>query len=173
MPQTNDRSAPATALDPAVTAQLPRAIQLAVDNAARGELPFGALVVRDGIVLATGVNTALRDHDPVAHAEVAAIRNACRNVGDLYLTGATVVSSCEPCGVCHAVAAAADVAGIVYAAAKEDIPDLGHPAPPAAADLAVRMQLGLRALAPDQIVYAPTDGADEPFRRFLGGSAQR
>jgi tRNA(Arg) A34 adenosine deaminase TadA len=56
-----------------VSALLSRAVQIAVDNAAAGQLPFGALVVRDGTVLATGVNTALRDHDPVAHAEVAAV----------------------------------------------------------------------------------------------------
>lgn len=53
---------------------LSRAVALALDNAVAGQLPFGALVIRDGTVVATGVNTALRDHDPTAHAEISAIR---------------------------------------------------------------------------------------------------
>jgi guanine deaminase len=146
---------------------LARAVQLAVDNAAAGQLPFGALVVRDGTVLATGVNTALRDHDPVAHAEVAAVRNACRSLGTVHVTGATIYSSCEPCAICHAVAAAAGVVRIVYAAPKEDVPDLGYPAPSDNVGLMVRMQALLRAAAPEQIVHLPIDGATEPFRRFL------
>ncbi len=61
---------------------LARAIELAVENAERGQLPFGALVVRDGHILAEGVNTALKDSDPTAHAEVAAVRRACAEVAD-------------------------------------------------------------------------------------------
>jgi hypothetical protein len=75
--------------------------------------------------------------------------------------------------VCHAVAAATDVAGIVYAARKEDIPDLGYPAPPDAADLAATMQHVLRAAAPEQIVHVPAEGAEAPFRRFLSGRTPR
>lgn len=146
---------------------LARAVQLALDNAVEGQLPFGALVVRDGSVLATGVNTALRDRDPVAHAEVAAVRNACRSLGAVHLTGATIYSSCEPCAVCHAVAAAVGVVRIVYAAPKEEVPDLGYPAPSDNYPLLVRMQELLRSAAPEQIVHVPTEGATEPFRRFL------
>lgn len=109
---------------------LSRTVALAVDNAAAGQLPFGALIVRDGAVVATGVNTALRDRDPTAHAEVAAVRNACQAVGALHVTGATIVSSCEPCAMCHAAAATAGAARIVYAAPREAVPDLGYPAPP-------------------------------------------
>src|SRR5690606_15062535 len=101
--------------DPATADLLAEAVRLAVDNAAAGQLPFAALVVRDGTVLATGVNTALRDHDPVAHAEVEAVRAACRALGVQHLTGATLVSSCEPCAVCRAVAALAGITRIVYA----------------------------------------------------------
>ena len=158
---------------PAETELLARAVQLALDNAAGGQLPFGALVVRDGAVLATGVNTALRDHDPTAHAEVAAVRNACRDLGELHLAGTTLVSSCEPCAVCHAVAAAAGVARVVYAASKEYVPDLGPPAPAGTGELMVRMQQALREAAPEQVVHVPIPGADEPFRRFLAGGAGR
>lgn len=142
------------------------AVRLAAENADAGQLPFGALVVHDGKVVATGVNTALRDHDPTAHAEVAAIRAACQELGTLHLGGATVVSSCEPCAVCHSVAAVAGVGRIVYAAPKELVPDLGYPAPPDPTDLAGRMQASLRGLAPEQIVHVPTEGADEPFTRY-------
>jgi tRNA(Arg) A34 adenosine deaminase TadA len=152
-------------------ALLQRAVRLACDNADAGQLPFGALVVRDGAVLATGVNTAIRDRDPTAHAEVAAIRNACRAVGDVYLTGATVISSCEPCAVCHTVAAGTGVERILYAAPRESVPDLGYPAPTDVGDVMVRMQNVLRAMAPGQLVHVETDGADEPFRRFVAGRA--
>lgn len=152
-------------------AWLRRVVRLACDNAHAGQLPFAALVVRDGTVLATGVNTALRDNDPTAHAEIAAIRTACGVVGDVYVTGATVVSSCEPCAMCHTVAAATGVERILYAAPRELVPDLGHPAPPDIAALATRMQDVLRATAPDQLVHVETDGADVPFERYLLGRA--
>jgi len=148
-----------------------RAVRLASDNAAAGQLPFGALVVRDGEVLATGVNTALHDRDPAAHAEVTAVRAACAVAGEVHVTGAIVVSSCEPCALCHAVAATAGIERIYYAAPKEYVPDLGYPAPTVHADLLVSMQRLFREAAPDQIVYVPTEGADEPFRRYLEGRA--
>ncbi|WP_084742536.1 nucleoside deaminase [Cryptosporangium aurantiacum] len=148
---------------------LREAVRLAAANADAGQLPFGAVVVRDGETLATGVNTALTDRDPTAHAEVAAVRNACRALDVLHLTGAVVYSSCEPCAICHAVAATVGVTALVYAAPKELIPDLRYPAPPDSAPLAVPMQAALRALAPEQLRHVPTPGADEPFRRYLAG----
>jgi tRNA(Arg) A34 adenosine deaminase TadA len=144
---------------------LAQAVQLALDNAAIGQLPFGAVLVRGGTVVATGVNTALGDLDPTAHAEVAAVRNACRVLGLLYLGDATIYSSCEPCAICHAVAVTAGVERIVYAAPKEFVPDLGYPAPPD--ELPGRMQELLRSAAPAQIQYVRTPGAREPFERYL------
>ena len=144
------------------------AVGLAAANATVGQLPFGALVVRDGDVIATGVNTALKDSDPIAHAEVAAVRNACMQLRVLYLTSAILVSSCEPCAVCLTVSAAAGIARIIYAAPKEFVPDLGYPAPADNAPLMAHMQQVLRDdFAPDQLVYIPTEGAGEPFARFL------
>jgi tRNA(Arg) A34 adenosine deaminase TadA len=102
-----------------------RAVALALENATRGQLPFGALVVCDGTVLGTGVNTAVRDHDPTAHAEIAAVRNACQTGATLQLPGSTLVSSCEPCAMCHAAALVAGVARIIYAAPKDAVPNLG------------------------------------------------
>ena len=76
------------------------AIQLAVENVANGGGPFGAVIVRDGEVLATGVNRVTANHDPTAHAEVSAIRAACEKLGCFDLQGATIYSSCEPCPMC-------------------------------------------------------------------------
>jgi guanine deaminase len=131
---------------------LARAVSLAVANAAQGQLPFGALVVRSGAVLATGVNTALRDHDPTAHAELAAIRAACKDLKDLQLTGATVVSSSEPCAMCHAASLVAGAERIIYAAPKEVVPDLGVPFP----RIVVEMQALWRRSGSDRITYVPT-----------------
>lgn len=68
--------------------------------------------------------------------------------------------------MCHAAAATAGVARIVYAAPRDAVPDLGYSAPPNTSGRMTAMQDALRVLAPDQVVHVPTDGADEPFRRF-------
>jgi guanine deaminase len=99
---------------------LERAVALALANVADGGGPFGALVVRDGRVLAEGQNRVTRDTDPTAHAEVQAIRAACRAAGDFALPGATVYSSCEPCPMCLATALWARVGRIVFAADRDD-----------------------------------------------------
>ena len=104
---------------------LREAIRLAVDNVAAGGGPFGAVVVRDGKVLATGQNRVTRDNDPTAHAEVQAIRAACSAVGDFALPGAVVYSSCEPCPMCLASAMWARVSRIVFAADRNDAADGG------------------------------------------------
>ena len=76
------------------------AIQLAVENVRRDGGPFAALVVKDGVVIATGTNQVTLDNDPTAHAEIVAIREACRVLGDFQLTGCEVYASCEPCPMC-------------------------------------------------------------------------
>ncbi|HEY8454665.1 MAG TPA: nucleoside deaminase [Actinopolymorphaceae bacterium] len=141
---------------------LRRAVRLAIDNLAEGRAPFGALVVRDGQIVGTGVNTTARDDDPTAHAEVEAVRDACRNLKTTGLTGAMVVSSCEPCVMCHATCAVAGVSRIIYAAPKEFVPGFEYSPP-----LLTQMQDALQQLAGDSIQYVPTPGADEPFARFL------
>jgi tRNA(Arg) A34 adenosine deaminase TadA len=78
-----------------------RAIELSVENvrAGRGG-PFAALVVRDGEVLAEGVNEVTTRNDPTAHAEVVAIRKACAALGAFQLAGCDVYATCEPCPMC-------------------------------------------------------------------------
>lgn len=99
---------------------LERAVALALSNVAEGGGPFGAVVVRNDQVLAEGQNRVTRDTDPTAHAEVQAIRAACRAVGDFALPGATVYSSCEPCPMCLSTALWARVDRIVFAADRHD-----------------------------------------------------
>ena len=78
-----------------------RAIALATENVLSGAGgPFAALVVRDGEVVATGVNLVTATNDPTAHAEVVAIRAACKALGKFQLTGCAVYTSCEPCPMC-------------------------------------------------------------------------
>lgn len=144
-----------------------QAIRLALNNAAAGQLPFGAVVVRDGQILATGVNTALRDSDPTAHAEVAAIRTACANLGVLDLTGSVVYASCEPCVICQSVAATANVDRIVYAAPADSVPDLKYPAPADHGQLLAQMQTQFAAADPTRLEYLPVAGSTEPFARYL------
>lgn len=98
-----------------------RAVELArrgVDSGAGG--PFGALVVRDGEVLGEGWNQVLGRHDPTAHAEVTAIREACARIGSFQLTGAIVYASCEPCPMCLGAVYWARPAGLYYAATRHD-----------------------------------------------------
>lgn len=96
------------------------AIDLSVENVENGGGPFGAVVVRDGQVIATGVNRVVNNNDPTAHAEVNAIRSACSKLQTYQLHGCTVYSSCEPCPMCLSALYWAGVARICYGNTKED-----------------------------------------------------
>ena len=77
-----------------------QAIELATANVATGAGPFGAVIVRDGKLIATGQNQVAASNDPTAHAEVVAIRAACAHLASFNLEGCTLYSSCEPCPMC-------------------------------------------------------------------------
>jgi tRNA(Arg) A34 adenosine deaminase TadA len=96
------------------------AIQKARDGIAADQSPFGACIVRDGQVLACEHNVVWRTTDATAHAEVTAIRAACRAAGDIKLTGATLYSTTEPCPMCFAAIHWAGISRIVYAATIAD-----------------------------------------------------
>lgn len=99
---------------------LRQAVELAVANVGAGGGPFGAIVVKDGELVATGQNRVTRDLDPTAHAEVMAIRAACARLGDFALTGCTLYASCEPCPLCVSASLWARVDRVVYAADRDD-----------------------------------------------------
>lgn len=78
-----------------------RAIQLSIDNVRHGNGgPFGAVIVKDGAIIAEGVNCVTARNDPTAHAEVIAIREACARAATFSLNGCEIYTSCEPCPMC-------------------------------------------------------------------------
>lgn len=102
------------------SAFLQQAIDEANASVADGGGPFGALVVRDGKVLGRGANEVTKTHDPTAHAEVVAIRAACRTIADHSLQGATLYASTEPCPLCLAASYWARLSRVVYGASRDD-----------------------------------------------------
>jgi guanine deaminase len=97
-----------------------QAIAMAVDNVRRNGGPFAALIVKDGIVIASGANQVTRANDPTAHAEIVAIREACRILGDFQLTGCDLYTTCEPCPMCLGAIYWARPAHVYYAATHDD-----------------------------------------------------
>lgn len=78
-----------------------RAIELSIENVFRGNGgPFGAVIARDGRIIAEGVNRVTASNDPTAHAEIAAIREACTKLGTFSLKDCEIYASCEPCPMC-------------------------------------------------------------------------
>ena len=90
------------------------AIDLASENVDRGGGPFGAVIVKDGEVIAAAGNSVTLDNDPTAHAEVNAIRKACSLIRNFKLDGCVVYSSCEPCPMCLGALYFAGVSRIYY-----------------------------------------------------------
>jgi guanine deaminase len=97
-----------------------RAIALAAANVRRGGGPFAALVVKHGAIIASGANRVTLANDPTAHAEVVAIRKACRALGSFQLEGCEVYSSCEPCPMCLGALCWARPARVFFAATARD-----------------------------------------------------
>ena len=101
-------------------------MRLAVEEAhvakAEGNEPFGAVVTRDGQVIAKGHNLTATECDPAAHGEVVAIRNACRALQTLRLEGATLYTTCEPCLLCTGAASHVRIARVVMGAVWTDAP---------------------------------------------------
>lgn len=92
------------------------ALAVAAQAGARGEVPVGALVVRDGVVIGRGGNQPISAHDPTAHAEVMALRDAAKNAGNYRLTGSTLYVTLEPCAMCAGAIMHARVERVVFGA---------------------------------------------------------
>lgn len=139
---------------------LDRAIDLAVANVADSGGPFGAVVVLDGLMIGEGANRVTADLDPTAHAEVVAIRTACRGIDSFSLAGATLYASCEPCPLCLSAALWSRVDAVVHAAdssaaarAGFDDDDFRRLFSPASAT----------QHWPLRLVHHPTPRSEEPF----------
>ncbi len=103
-----------------------RAIQLSAENirAGRGG-PFGAIVVHDGQIVGEGANVVTSTNDPTAHAEIIAIREACRALGRFHLEGCDIYATCEPCPMCLGAIYWSHLSRIYFANAKEDASAIG------------------------------------------------
>jgi guanine deaminase len=102
-----------------------RAIELSCESVQQGGGPFGAVVVLDGRVLGEGTNRVVPDGDPTAHAEINAIRSACRSQGGHSLQGAIIYTSCEPCPMCLGAIWWARISRIVFANSRDAAADIG------------------------------------------------
>jgi len=101
------------------------AIRLSEENVANGGGPFGAVIARNGEIVATGVNRVTAKHDPTAHAEVSAIREACAKLGTFDLSGCEIYSSCEPCPMCLGAIYWAHIDKLYFGNDKEDAKEIG------------------------------------------------
>ncbi len=102
-----------------------QAVELSRKSVEKGGGPFGAVIVRNGRVVATGSNSVTLCNDPTAHAEVTAIRNACQSLNDFKLEGCEIYSSCEPCPMCLAAIYWAGIGRIYYANTREQAARIG------------------------------------------------
>ncbi|MCM2352847.1 MAG: nucleoside deaminase [Pseudobdellovibrio sp.] len=101
-----------------------RAIELSKKNIEHGGGPFGAVIVKDGKIIGEGFNKVTANNDPTAHAEVEAIREACKNISNFDLNGAEIYTSCEPCPMCLSAIYWARLSKIYYANTKKDAAEI-------------------------------------------------
>lgn len=102
-----------------------KAIELSRQNVTEGGGPFGAVIARNGEIIATGVNRVTLDCDPTAHAEVSAIRAAARKLGTFDLSGCEIYTSCEPCPMCLGAIYWAHLDRMYYGNNKHDAAAIG------------------------------------------------
>lgn len=104
---------------------LNKTIAMATENVDRGGGPFACIIVKDGQVIAEGVNEVVPQHDPTAHAEVQTIRKACEQLESHQLDDCVIYTSCEPCPMCFGAIYWARPKRVVYAATKEQAANAG------------------------------------------------
>jgi Cytosine/adenosine deaminases len=102
-----------------------QAIKLSIENTKNGGGPFGAIIIKDGEIIATGVNRVTASCDPTAHAEVNAIRTAASKLGTFNLSGCEIYTSCEPCPMCLGAIYWSHLDKIYYANNKTDAQKIG------------------------------------------------
>ncbi len=142
---------------------LKEAIRLARDHMLTGAGgPFGAVIVRNEVVVARGWNRVTSSNDPTAHAEVVAIRAACAALGTFSLQGCELFASCEPCPMCLAACYWARIDRVVFAATRDEASAAGFDDAHIYTELALPVEA--RSLP---VVHQPVAGALEPFRLWL------
>jgi guanine deaminase len=104
-----------------ITQLMEEVVAFSMDHVRDGGIPFTAFVIdQNGVILGRGVNRVREHHDPTAHAEVEAIRDACRTHGTAHLRGATLMASGEPCAMCYMNALHAGISRILFAADRDE-----------------------------------------------------
>jgi tRNA(Arg) A34 adenosine deaminase TadA len=139
-----------------------RAIALSLECVSSDEGPFGAVVVHDGKIVGEGVNRVVPTGDPTAHAEIVAIRAACRTLRTHVLDGAVIYTSCEPCPMCLGAIWWARIAEIVYANDRADAAAIGFDDDAIYREVAApldRRRLPIRRMSADEAL--------EAFRRWV------
>lgn len=102
-----------------------RAIELSIQNIDAGGGPFGAVIVKDNQIIAEGFNRVTALNDPTMHAEIMAIRNACKNLQTFDLSGCIIYTSCEPCPMCLGAIYWAKISQIYFANTQQDADSIG------------------------------------------------
>lgn len=141
---------------------LARAIELARHGSESGEGgPFGAVIVRDGKIIAEGWNRVVASHDPTAHAEISAIRTACTGANSFHLHGCTLYASSEPCPMCLSAAYWAHIDRIVFANSRAEAAAIGF------CDDELYSELNRHFSARSIVMeHRPTPGALKPLERW-------
>ena len=101
-----------------------RAIELSIESAKFKGGPFGCVIVKDNKIVAEGTNQVTASNDPTAHAEIVAIRNACKQLDDFFLKGCDIYTSCEPCPMCLSAIYWSHIDNIFYANTRMDAADI-------------------------------------------------
>ena len=145
-----------------------RFLGMAIAEAVRGAKagqggPFGAVIVKDGVVIARAANAVVASNDPTAHAEVQAIRAACAALGTFQLDGCDLYASCEPCPMCLGAILWARPRAVYYAATRGDAAGAGFD--DAVFYEALGTPSGTSALVRERVMC---DGADAPFVAYAG-----
>ncbi len=135
------------------------AIRLSDENVGKGGGPFGAVIARDGEIVATGVNMVTSSCDPTAHAEVNAIRAACQALGTFDLSGCEIYSSCEPCPMCLSAIYWAHLDKLYYGNDKNDAACIGFD------DAFIYKELELKP--EDRVLKSERLLADEALKAFM------
>ncbi len=139
------------------------AIGMAAKNAEKlSGGPFGAIIVKDGKVIGKGANQVTTNNDPTAHAEVVAIRDACKNTNNFKLEGAVIYASCEPCPMCLSAIYWARIAKVYYAANSSDAAEAGFD------DSFIYKEINLpREKRSIPLEKLKTEVATKPFREWI------
>jgi guanine deaminase len=130
-----------------------RAIDLSMLSIEAGGGPFGAVVARDGTLIAEGTNRVVPAADPTAHAEIVAIRDACARINTHTLEGATIYTTCEPCPMCLGAIWWARLGMIVYGNSRDDASSIGFDDDAIYEEVATpieRRRLPMRRMIPDE-----------------------